>query len=112
MTQDEQEHNLAAVIAYLLENGWAVDGTSQSVEVPVGLEGVVRLGGRRRFAKADWKVTVGLYTVTFYQIGPVEYPKRGPHGSVYWVPGLGAVNRTNFDTKRLDRIKRHAEKLS
>jgi hypothetical protein len=112
MTREEQDQDLATVITHLLASGWVEDGTISHYEVPVGQENVAVMGGRQRFTKGSWKASVGRYTVNFYQVGSVEYPRRGPDGKVCMIEGFGAVNLRGFKTHEVKAIQIYAEKLS
>lgn len=103
---------MKAVIELLRKDGWTDNGVTQPVEYKTaspayGSGSLVKLGGRIRLQKGDWRVTVGKRTVCFYR--KPENPET--------VVGTGRLNagrkvytfrdweQTNIPTKDLEQIK-------
>jgi len=100
------------VIDLLAANGWFEDGTThlesyRTASLAYGGGSIVRLGGRIRLKKGDWRVTIGKRTVCFY---------RKPENPEY-VIGTGRLNagmkvytfkdweQTNIATKNVEGIR-------
>jgi len=92
------------IITSLLENGWAEDGKSSYRSFKIittesyPLAGaVIHQGGRPRFNKGNWKVTVGKFTTYFY------LPEDGKPSN-QWIGN-------HFNNTNLDGIKSKAVEL-
>ena len=100
------------VIELLLKEGWSEKGATQSqsyrsASLAYGGGSLVKLGGRIRLARGQWRVTVGKRTTCFY---------RKPETPEY-VIGTGQTNlgrkvytfrdweQTNIPTNDIERIK-------
>lgn len=100
------------VIDVLTKHGWVEDGVTirqsyRTHSFAFGGGPIVHTGGRRRFKKGDWKVTVGKRTVCFFKKpeSPSAIAGRGPLAGKK-VFTFEDWDQRNFPTKDIAEIEK------
>jgi hypothetical protein len=103
ITKEVRMDNQSVVINELIDNNWEADGNTISKSYKIitqksyPLSGaLITQGGRPRFRKGHWKVTVGKRTTYFYQLDKNKQVNNGHHFST---------------TKDIDKIRQFANSI-